>query len=96
VHDDRLTVAFASLSEPCSQALGKALRRQAEAGFDLAVGQWKRVVEIRGIRKIAHAKLIEPIQRAGAALAANDDIYFEFLRVHSVIITSSQVRFWRD
>jgi hypothetical protein len=32
--------------------------------------------------------LIEPIERAGAALAPNEDIYFEFLRVHPTIITS--------
>jgi hypothetical protein len=40
--------------------------------------------------------LIEPIQRAGAALAANDYIHFEFLCVHSAIITSPRGRFWRD
>jgi hypothetical protein len=40
--------------------------------------------------------LIEPIQGAGAALAANDYVYFEFLCVHAAIITSRQARFWRD
>jgi hypothetical protein len=96
LHYDRLTLAFAALREPCPQTFGKALRRQAEAGFDLAIRQWKCVVEIRGIREIAHAELIEPIQRAGAALAANDYIHFEFLCVHSAIITSPRRRFWRD
>jgi hypothetical protein len=38
--------------------------------------------------------LVEPIERAGAALAANDNIYFEFLCVHAAIITSWRVRFW--
>jgi hypothetical protein len=37
--------------------------------------------------------LIEPIERAGAALAANHDIYFEFLRVHSAIIALRGTRF---
>jgi hypothetical protein len=96
LHYDRLTLAFASLREPCPQTFGKALRRQAEAGFDLAIRQWKSVVEIRGIREIAHAELIEPIQRAGAALAANDYIHFKFLRVHASIITSPRGRFWLD
>ena len=96
MHDDRLTLAFAALREPRSQAFGKAFRSQAEAGFDLAIRQRKRVVKIRGIRKIAHAELIEPIQRAGAALAANDDIYDEFLCIHSAIITSWRASFGRE
>jgi hypothetical protein len=40
--------------------------------------------------------LIEPIERAGTALAANDYVYFEFLCVHSAIITSRRVCFRRD
>jgi hypothetical protein len=39
--------------------------------------------------------LIEPIKRAGAALAANHDIHFEFLRVHAAIITLRWSRFGR-
>src|SRR5580700_3046642 len=86
--DHGLPLAFAPLREPPAQPLGKALWRQAEAGFDLPIGYGQGVVKIRGIREIAHAELIEPIERAGAAPAANEDIYFEFLRVHPTIITS--------
>jgi len=59
----------------------------------LAVSQGKRVVEVRGICEIAHAELIEPLERASAALAANDDIHFEFLRVHGAIIALRRPRF---
>jgi hypothetical protein len=86
--DHGLPLAFAPLREPRAQPLGKALWRQAEAGFDLPIRHGQRVVKIGGIREIAHAELIEPTERAGAALAANDDMYFEFLCVHSAIITS--------
>ena len=86
--DNGLPLAFAPLPEPHAQPLGKALWRQAETGLDLPIRHGQRVVKIRGIREIAHAELIEPIERAGAALAANDDIYFEFLCIHSAIITS--------
>jgi hypothetical protein len=54
-------LAFATLRKPSAEAFGKALRRQAEAGFDLPVGHRKGIVEIRGIREIAHAELIEPV-----------------------------------
>jgi hypothetical protein len=41
------------------------------------------VVKLRGICEIAHAKLIQPFQRAGAPLFANHDLYTEFLGVHT-------------
>jgi hypothetical protein len=37
--------------------------------------------------------LIEPLQRAGAALAENDDIHLEFLGIHDAIITLRRSRF---
>ena len=93
LHDYRFTLSFTALSEPCAQTLRKSLWRQAEAGLDPPVSHGQRVVEVRGICEIAHAELIEPIERAGAALAANHDIHFEFLRVHAAIITLRWSRF---
>jgi len=87
-HNNRLPLAFASLRKPRPQALGKSLRRQAKTGFDNAIRNWQSIVKIRGIREVPHAELIQPFEWAGAALPANHDIDFEFLCVHSTIITS--------
>jgi hypothetical protein len=95
LHDYQFTLSFTALSEPCAQTLPKTLWRQAEAGLDPAVSHGERVVKVRGVCEIAHAELIEPIKRAGAALAANHDIHFEFLRVHATIITLRWSRFGR-
>src|SRR6266849_4404330 len=88
LHDYGPAFAFAALREPRGQAFGKALGRKSKTRFDLAFADRKRVVKVRGVGEIAHAELIEPIERAGAALAANHNIHFEFLGVHAAIITS--------
>ncbi len=79
-----LAFAFAALGEPGGEAFGEAFGSEAEAGFDFAVGDGERVVEVGGVGEIAHAELIEPIERAGAGFAANDDDYVEFLGVHEL------------
>jgi hypothetical protein len=76
LHNDWFALTFAPLREPRCQPFGKALRSQAKAGFDSAVCHRQGIVEIGGIREIAHAELIEPIEWAGAAFTANNDIYF--------------------
>jgi hypothetical protein len=96
LNNDRLPLAFAALREPNAQAFGKALRRQTKACLDFAIGEGQGIVKISRIREIPHAKLIEPIEGAGAALAANHNIYSEFLRVHTAIITSRHVRILKD
>ena len=83
---DRLAFAFAALGEPGGEALGETLRREAVAGFDAAVGDGERVVEIGGVREIAHAKLVEPIERAGLFLTEDDDVDGELLGVHASIL----------
>jgi hypothetical protein len=88
LNHNRAAFAFAALREPRAEAFRKTLGREAKAGFDLAVAHWKGIVKIGGVGEVAHAELIEPIERAGAALAANQDVHFEFLGVHEPIITS--------
>ena len=68
---DGLACAFAALREPGGEAFGKAFGSEAVAGFDAAVGGGECVVEVSGICEIAHAELIEPLERTSAALAAN-------------------------
>ena len=83
---DGLAFAFAALGEPGGEAFGETLGGQAEAGFEAAIGKRKGVVEIGGIREIAHGELIEPFEGAWAALAADQDVDLKFLRVHGIRI----------
>jgi hypothetical protein len=77
-----LAFAFSSLREPSGQSLGKAFRSEPETGFHSALRDRQRVIKIRGVGKVAHAELIEPFERASSGVSPDDDLYFEFLRVH--------------
>src|SRR4029077_10681795 len=79
----RLPFAFSALRQPCTEAFGEALRRDAKARLHSSLGNRQRVVKLRGICKIPHAELREPLQRAGAPLPANHHIHLEFLRIHT-------------
>jgi hypothetical protein len=80
--EDGVAITLAALGEPGGKTFGKTFGREAKAGFDGSVGDRKGVIELGGIRKIAHAKLVKPFQRAGATLAANGDVHVKFLSVH--------------
>jgi len=82
LHEHGLAFAFAALREPRAEAFGEAFGGEAEAGFHFSIGDGKRVIEIGGVGEVAHAELIEPIERAGAGSAADDYVYVEFLCVH--------------
>jgi len=82
VYRHGLAFAFASLREPGGQTFREAFRSQAEAGFDFAISDGKRIVKVGGVGKVAHAELIEPIKRTSASFAANDNVHIEFLCVH--------------
>jgi hypothetical protein len=82
LNDDRIALAFAALHEPCGEAFGETFWREAKAGFDFAVGNGESVIKFGGVGKVAHAELIEPIERAGAGFAADDYVDVEFLGVH--------------
>jgi len=86
-----LAFALATLRQPGRKAFGEPLGSEAETGFDLAIGDGKRVVKIGGVCEIAHAELIEPIERAGARLSANDYIDVEFLGVHAEFIAPNML-----
>ena len=77
-----LAFAFAALREPGAEAFGEAFWREAEADFDFSIGEGKGVVEVGGVGEVAHAELIEPIERAGASFAADNHVYIKFLCVH--------------
>jgi hypothetical protein len=78
----KLAFAFAALSEPGTQTFRKAFRSQAEAGFDLSISDGKGVVKVGGVGEVAHAELVEPIERARTGFASNYHVDREFLCVH--------------
>jgi len=82
-YDYRLTFAFATLREPCAQAFRKPFRSQTKASFNLAIGNGQSVIEFGGIGEIAHAELVEPLERARLGLTANHNIHVKFLCVHA-------------
>ena len=84
MHLEGLAFAFAALRKPCAESFGEALRSEAEAGFDFAVRDRECVVEVGGVGEVAHAELIEPVERAGARFSADNHIDVEFLCVHEI------------
>jgi hypothetical protein len=85
----RLALAFATLCQPSGQPFGKAVRRNPKARFHFPVADRQRVVKLRGVREVTHTELIEPFQRARAALSANHDIHQKPLRVHGISLSSA-------
>lgn len=83
---------FAALGEPSGQAFGKLLRSKAEAGFELSIGDGQSVIKISRIGEVAHAELVQPIQRARAPLATNYYVNQKLLRVHGISLASSSAR----
>lgn len=81
-----MAFAVAALGEPGGQALGKTLRSETKAGFKAAIGDGESVVKVGGVGEIAHGELIEPLKRARPPLAANQDVYLEFLGIHKLRI----------
>lgn len=81
-----LAFTFAALGEPGGEAFGEAFWSEAEAGFQASVGDGESVVELGGVREVAHAELIEPVERAGFTLTVDEDIDLKFLGVHRVRI----------
>jgi len=75
------------LRQPCCQPIGKALRRESKARFHFAIGHWQRIVKLRGVGEIAHAKLVQPLQRADPAFSANHHLHQKLLRVHGISLS---------
>ena len=87
----RLALAFAPPREPIAHGLGQALGIDAEAGFEKAVGDRESVIKLGLTRKVAHTKIVEPIdgtrtRGAGARLRARHNFDAEFSSVHAASI----------
>jgi hypothetical protein len=84
--EDGVALAFAALGEPSGETFRETGRSEAEAGFDAAIGDGERVVKVGGVGEVAHAELVEPIERAGFSVALNHDVHGKLLRVHASIL----------
>jgi len=83
----RSALSFASLGERSTHSLSKALRLYTEARFEQAFGDGKGIVKFGLAGKITHAKAIEPIERAWAALAIHDNFDTQLLGIHAKSVT---------
>ena len=81
------TLSLASLGEGSTHSLSKALRLYTEACFEQAFGDGKGIVKFGLAGKITHAKAIEPVERAWAALAIHDNFNTQLLGVHAESVT---------
>ena len=88
LHPDRLPLTFASPRKPIAHRFGQPRRRYPQPGFDLAVAGRQCVVKFGLTGEIAHAKAVEPIERAGAPLDADEDFDEKFLGVDGGSISS--------
>jgi hypothetical protein len=84
--EDGGAFAFAALGEPGGKAFGEAFGSEAVASFDVTVGDGERVVKVGGVGEVAHAELVEPVERARLFVALDDDVDGELLRVHTSIL----------
>jgi len=75
-------MAFATLCEPGAHGFGQVLGLHAKARFYEALGNRKCVIKLSFAGKVAHAKIVKPIDRAGAALDTYDDFDAQLLSVH--------------
>ena len=78
----RPAIALPAFGEPFSQRRSKARRLDAEAGLERALAGGKRVVELGCASEVAHAEAVEPLERAGAALARDYHLHLQLPRIH--------------
>ena len=91
-----LPLAFATFCEPGAHGFGQALGLHAKARFYEALGNRKCVIKLSFAGKVAHTKIVKPIDRAGAALDTNDDFDAQPLSVHEASIAYGRRPVARD
>ena len=80
---DGIAAAFATFGEPFGQGQRQPRGSDAKSRFELAFGQGECVIKFGGTGKIAHAKRVQPVERAGAPLAGDNHFDEKSLRIHS-------------
>ena len=56
-------------AKPIFHGIAQLIERNARANLEASVANWQRVVEHRSIREVAHAEMVEPLQRTGLELS---------------------------
>src|SRR4030088_2105307 len=77
---------FSALREPRSKTLRKTLRSDSKAQLNRSFAYRQRVIELHGVGEVAHAELVQPLQRASSPLCPDHQFHSEFLCVHVAII----------
>jgi hypothetical protein len=88
----RLPLALATLGEPGAHGFRQALGLDAVTRFDEAFGKRKRVVKLGLAGKVAHTKIVEPIERTWPALGAHQDVDAQFPSEHEASIACARAR----
>jgi hypothetical protein len=79
---DGLAVGLATLGQPLAKGGCKSFRIDLEAGLHLAFRNGQGVVKFRRTGEIAHAEGVQPVERTGLALFADNHIHLQLLGVH--------------
>jgi len=61
----------------------------AKTRFEKALGNRKCVIELGLARKVAHTKIVQPIERTGTAVCTSDDVDAQLLSEHEVNIPAT-------
>jgi hypothetical protein len=85
----RLPFTLAAPREPFAQRRGKPLQLDAEAGFEDAIRNRKRIVEFGRPGEVPHGELVEPSERAGAAFTVRHNVDLEPARVQKIPLEDS-------
>lgn len=87
LHANRLSLAFATPGEPGAHRFRQAFCLHVGANFEKTIGKRKCVIKFGLAREIAHAKIIQPIEGAGAAFGADKDFDAHLVSEHQASIT---------
>lgn len=87
----RLSVALSAPGEPMAHGLGQTVTIDPETGFEKTFGDRERVVKLGLTRKVAHTKVVEPIDWAragwaGATVGADHNFDAELPSIHRASI----------
>lgn len=87
-HGDGLAIGLPAFRKPFAERSGESFGIDLQAGFHLSFGNWQSVVKFGRAGEVAHAEGVQPVERTLLALAIDDRLDFQFLRVHEGSIAS--------
>lgn len=88
----RPPLALASLGEPGAHGFRQAFGLDAVTRFDETFGNGECVVKLGLAGEVAHTKIVQPIERTGMALGAQDDVNAQLPSEHEASIAWGRAR----